>query len=130
MAKFTGNEGRLISSSEAKKFTDPHHALEKNIKARGENFIQAEFFGINTFNQLIEPFKKTCVGFRVYYGARSEDHEGDEPVIGEGKHTSRLIIVPVGADGKDLSSGIGLKDMPAQNDAMIDGPLCPRQCGG
>lgn len=128
MTKFSGNEGRLISSLEVKELTRPHHALEKNIKARGENFIQAEFFGLNTFKKLIDPLGKNCVGFRVYYGAQNEDHEGEEIIIGTGKHTSRLIIVPVDASGKDILKGGGLKDMPAGDDAMAGGPTCPSQC--
>ena len=128
MAKFTGNEGRLISSREVAQLTSPHHTLEKEIKARGENFIQAEFFGLNTFKKLIDPIGKDCVGFRVYYGAQHEDHDGKEVVIGVGKHTSRLIIVPVDSNGKDISRGIGLKDMPASDVAMVGGPTCPSHC--
>lgn len=128
MAKFTGNEGRLISSIEARDLTRPHHAKEKDIKARGENYIQAEFFGLNTFKKLIEPLGDNCVGFRVYYGAQDEDHEGAEVVFGKGKHTARLVIVPVGADGNDLTKGIGHKDMPAGDDAMAGGPTCPKNC--
>lgn len=128
MVKFSGNEGRLISSLQVKELTSPHHALEKNIKARGENFIQAEFFGLNTFKKLIDPLGKDCVGFRVYYGAQDEDHDGEEIVMGKGKHTSRLIIVPVDANGRDISRGASLKDMPASDDAMAGGPTCPSHC--
>ncbi|MEO6686975.1 MAG: hypothetical protein ABIN24_13470 [Dyadobacter sp.] len=128
MANFSGNEGRLISSTEVKELKSPHHALEKDIKARGENFIQAEFFGLNTFKKLIDPLGRDCVGFRVYYGAQHEDHDGEEVIIGKGKHTSRLIIVPVDANGKDISKGAGLKDIPANDDAMAGGPTCPSHC--
>ena len=128
MAKFTGHEGQLISSFEIKSLTEPHHAREKDIAARGENYIKAEFFGIHTFNRLIEQFGEKCVGFRVYYGSRDEDHEGDKPVFGKGKPTSRLVIIPVGADGKDMVTGMGMKDMPDGEDGMAGGPICPRSC--
>ncbi len=128
MTKFNGSEGRLISSLEVHELTRPHHALEKKIKARGENFIQAEFFGLSTFKKLIDPLGSACVGFRVYYGAQQEDHDGHEVVVGKGKHTSRLIIVPVDANGKDISKSAGLKDMPASDDAMAGGPTCPSHC--
>ncbi|MDQ6479650.1 hypothetical protein [Dyadobacter sp. LHD-138] len=129
MAKFTGHEGRLISSLEIKSLTEPHHAKEKEIASRGENYIKAEFFGIHTFNKLIQSYGESCVGFRVYYGNREEDHNGDEPVIGKGKPTSRLIIVPVSADGKDITKGMGLKDMPnGDDDGMTGGPVCPNHC--
>lgn len=128
MAKFTGNEGRLISSLAAKALMEPHQAKEKSIYERGENYIKAEFFGINTFKKLIEPLGDNCVGFRVYYGAQDEDHEGPEPVFGKGKPTSRLVIVPVDANGRDITKGMGHKDMPADDDAMAGGPTCPSHC--
>lgn len=128
MAKFTGHEGKLISSFEIKALTEPHHKKEKDIAARGENYIKAEFFGIHTFNKLIQSHGDSCVGFRVYYGNRDEDHEGDEPVYGKGKPTSRLVIVPVSADGRDITKGMGLKDMPNSDDGMSGGPTCPKNC--
>jgi hypothetical protein len=132
MATFTGNEGRLISAAEIKDLTAPHHAKENEITAKGDNYIKAEFFGIHTFNRLIGLHGDNCVGFRVYYGNQIEEHvEGEEkPVIGskKGKPTSRLVIVPVNKEGKDITTGLGLKDMPASEDGMAGGPLCPHKC--
>lgn len=128
MSKFTGEEGNLISTTRAKELTQPHKKREKDFVGRGENFVQAEFFGIKKFKRLIDKFGDKCAGFRVYYGTQLEDHDGDEPVFGKGRSTSRLVIVPVGADGTDLlaGGGLGLKD--AQDSAMSGGPICPRNC--
>lgn len=129
MSKFTGEEGELISVTRVKELTHPHKKREKDFVGRGENFVQAEFFGLKKFNKLIEKYGDKCAGFRVYYGNQLEEHGQEKIVFGKGKTTSRLIIVPVGADGVDLLSegGLGFKD--AQEEAMAGGPLCPRQCG-
>ncbi|CAG4991000.1 hypothetical protein DYBT9275_00656 [Dyadobacter sp. CECT 9275] len=128
--KFTGDEGELVTLSKVQELTVPHKKREKEFVGRQENFVEAEFFGINKFKKLMDAHGDKCVGFRVYYGNRQEDHSADEIVFGKGKNTSRLIIVPVDADGNDLVKGIrsGLKDAPQQQ-ALTGGPICPRQCG-
>ncbi|KQS31460.1 hypothetical protein [Dyadobacter sp. Leaf189] len=134
--KFTGKEGQLISAERALELTKPHLSREREIVGRGENFVKAEFFGIHTFNELIGLHGDNCVGFRVYYGVRDEDDNAlDEQLLVRGngakKSTARLVIVPVGADGRDLTKSMhagGLKDMAAEKEVMVGGPICPRQC--
>ncbi|WP_353717681.1 hypothetical protein [Dyadobacter sp. 676] len=129
--KFTGREGRLISASEARELTTPHQKREHDFKARGENYVKAEFFGIHTFNDLIKLHGENCVGFRVYYGLRDEEEEDDTKTTKSKKPTPRLVLVPVDEDGNDIMRTVqagGLKDMPVQDGAMTGGPLCPRQC--
>jgi hypothetical protein len=140
--KYTGHEGRLIPAERASRITTPHQNREKEIMGRGETFVKAEFFGIHTFNELIAAHGKNCVGFRVYYGVGDEEDEHEEAIAAADKtrkQASRLVIVPVDENGKDLisssigfgsssSSAGGLKDMPAEKEVMVGGPLCPRHC--
>lgn len=131
MSRFTGDEGELVSSSHAQELILPFQKREKKSKSQKKNPVHAEFFGINVFRKLIDECEEGCVGFRVYYGVRSEDHSGIEPVIGSGKNTSRLVIVPVDSKGNDV-----LRDkkpiergLVAAKKAMVGGPVCPPQCG-
>jgi hypothetical protein len=131
--KFTGKEGRLISAKQALEYTEPFQRREREILDRGENFVKAEFFGIHTFNELIRSFGERCVGFRVYYGLDQQEsliNDNKARTLSEKIPTSRLIIVPVDENGRDLTSMPlgGMKDMPAAKDAMSGGPLCPRDC--
>lgn len=133
--KFTGKEGQLISAESALRITEPFQKREREIKLRGENYVKAEFFGIHTFNELIRSHGDNCVGFRMYYGLTDEEEDvlDKKNATGRGskKPTPRLVLVPVDADGNDLVKSAqmgGLKDMPAQKDAMSGGPLCPNQC--
>ena len=132
MSKFTGNEGELVTASVVKELISPFQTKERAIKERKDNLVHAEFFGIKAFQKLINQHENKCVGFRVYYGTREEDHSGDEPVIGKGGlPTPRLIIIPVDCDGNDLTSEInsGIKDMAPNAQALMGGPLCPHVCG-
>jgi hypothetical protein len=129
--KFTGREGQLISAAAAQELTSPHQKRERDFTARGENYVKAEFFGIHTFNELIKLHGDNCVGFRVYYGLRDEEEEDDTKKVRSKKPTPRLVLVPVDANGSDIirtAQTGGLKDMPAQGEAMTGGPLCPRHC--
>lgn len=141
--KYTGKEGKLISAADATALTEPHLSREREIIKRGENFVKAEFFGIHTFNELIGMHGENCIGFRVYYGLRDEednsmdrkDNAAEEQEISgrkdKKKPTSRLIVVPVGRDGRDLTKTAqlgGMKDMPADREVMVGGPVCPRHC--
>ncbi|TLU99606.1 hypothetical protein FEN17_20705 [Dyadobacter luticola] len=145
-AKFTGQEGALVSAKDALQLTSPHRKKEKDCRERGENFVRAEFFGIHTFNQLIDQHGDNCVGFRAYYGVVDEDDM--DQIKGKAdrkKATPRLILVPVDAQGNDLTHSAqlgalldddqetgkgsgGMKDMPAQKEVMRGGPLCPSDC--
>ncbi len=131
---FDGNEGEIILSSAAEALKKGHQSRKKELMASlTENYIEAEFFGIKKFNQLMEQYKDTCVGFRVYYGSQWEDHSKSKTQItaeGKGKKTSRLVIVPVDAYGRDLTSNnvMGLKDMAGGGAALANGPMCPRHC--
>lgn len=136
MPQYRGTEGQLISVREAKVFTKRHQGNREDVIRAGKNYVEAEFFGLETFQQLLKECGGKPVGFRVYYGVREEDHEGDEPVVcidgdGKGKSTPRLIIVPVDAHGVDLSGLMsvgGHKDMPEDGKVLVNGPICPRHC--
>lgn len=129
--RFTGQEGRLISVLEAQELTQPHQKRERDFTARGENYVKAEFFGLQTFNDLIKLHGENCVGFRVYYGLRDEEEDDDSKTERSKRPTPRLVLVPVDEDGHDIMRSAqagGLKDMPVSGGAMTGGPLCPRQC--
>jgi hypothetical protein len=134
MPKYTGMEGQLISAREAKLFTTNHQKVKEQIVKDGKNYVEAEFFGLETFNRLLKGCNGKPVGFRVYYGLRDENHDGEDPIIttdGKGKPTPRLIIVPVDADGTELSGLTtigGHKDMPMDGEVLVNGPICPRRC--
>ncbi|TDE16746.1 hypothetical protein [Dyadobacter psychrotolerans] len=129
---FDGSEGEIIFSSAANTLKSVHQKKKSEItKGNSENYVEAEFFGLNTFNKLMESYKGQAVGFRVYYGSRWEEHQKDEVIVreeGKGKKTSRLIIVPVDAYGRDLASPIGIKDNEGSPSALANGPLCPHKC--
>ncbi|WP_026628496.1 hypothetical protein [Dyadobacter alkalitolerans] len=133
--KFTGKEGQLISAEQALKITEPFQKREQEITLRGENYVKAEFFGIHKFNELMSIHGETCVGFRVYYGITEEEGHviGEKSALSRGmkRPTARLVLIPVDADGNDLTKTArlgGMKDMPARKEAMTGGPLCPHQC--
>lgn len=117
MAKFTGDEGNLISSSVAAEYTKRFREKKEKEGKKPKSFSEAQFFGNEKLKKLME--KEGCVGLRIYFGV-SKDKEFDDQVV----------LVAVDADGKDLTSTrIGLKDMPAGNDdALAGGPVCPHVC--
>lgn len=127
---FTGNEGTIILSSESKKQKEAHKKINNgNGRSESENFVEAEFFGINQFNKLIAPYGDQCVGFRVYHGVTWENHKGKDVEVaaeGKGKKTARVIIVPVDKYGNDLKPELALKD-PTPSE-LSKGPLCPTSC--
>lgn len=127
---FNGNEGEIILADTAKKIKDVHQKRKDEIVRGGkENYVEAEFFGLNKFNELIKPFGDKCVGFRVYYGNTHENHKGKDIEVtqeGKGKRTARSVIVPVDKFGNDLRPAIGPKD--AMGSALANGPLCPTTC--
>lgn len=145
MPKYKGDEGELISVKDAKSYTCEH--VDCKDPKHGHHFVEAEFFGLKKFNQLMEECGGEPVGFRVYYGISHEDHSGSKPSVCKkgdkgAEPTSRLIIVPVDKDGKELTgldtvrgnkkatdSGAGLKDMPPSPGKVLSrGPLCPSEC--
>ena len=145
MPQYKGTEGELISIKEAKKYTCTH--IDCKNPNHNHHQVEAEFFGLKTFKKLLKECGGKPVGFRVYYGARHEDHSKDDPCeLDEkdgGKFTPRLIIVPVDASGieltglhtaranKNMNPESGLKDMSAEDEegkAMANGPVCPTFC--
>jgi hypothetical protein len=124
---FSGDEGKIILSSEAKKIKDVHQRKKDAIIKTGDNYVEAEFFGMNRFKELIAPYGDQCVGFRVYYGNTLETHkDGKATVDAKGKNTSRLVIVAVDKFGNDLRPELAHKD-PTPS-ALTNGPLCPSTC--
>ena len=116
--KFTGQEGKFISSAEAARYTGRfHEKTQKEDQERG-SYVEAQFYGKKQLQKLME--KEGCVGLRFYMGV-SEDKELND----------QIVVVAVNADGKDLTrTRIGLKDMPGgdDDDALAEGPKCPHDC--
>lgn len=127
---FDGYEGEIIPTDAAKKIKDVHQNRKKEInEANTENYVEAEFFGLYKFQELIKPYGDNCVGFRVYYGNTYENHNGKNVEVtgeGKGKRTRRAVIVPVDKFGNDLRPAIGSKDPGGSG--MANGPLCPSTC--
>lgn len=115
--KFTGDEGKFISSSEAAPYTQRFRKKKDEENKKPKSYSEAQFFGNNKLKKLME--KEGCVGLRFYFGV-STDKEFDD----------QLVVVAVDATGKDLTSTrIGLKDMPnGDDDALVGGPTCPHEC--
>ncbi|QRR01949.1 hypothetical protein [Dyadobacter sandarakinus] len=135
MPQYRGTEGELIPVREARHLTRRYQRRKEEYLRAGDNYVEAEFFGLETFRRLLDECGGEPVGFRVYYSITEEDHEGDEPVFtedGTGRPTPRLVIVPVDAEGVELTGRMsigGLKDMPdGGGNVMAKGPICPRHC--
>lgn len=136
MLKYKGSEGKLVPAKEAKKITGLYQNHKDYKDKPGFNYVEAEFFGLEKFQQLMQECSGTPVGFRVYYGFRQEDHSGIEPIEAtgdKGKHTPRLVIIPVDSQGVDLTGltrvGAMKDDSEEDGSALIGGPLCPKNCG-
>jgi len=127
---FDGTEGEIILADDAKKIKDVHQKKKGEISRGGsDNYVEAEFFGIKKFYDLIKPYGDQCVGFRVYHGNTWENHKGKDVEVtqeGKGKRTARVVIVPVDQFGNDLRPAIGSKD--PNGSALAKGPLCPTSC--
>ena len=116
--KFTGQEGKFISSATATGFTSRFHEQKKKEGQEPGSYVEAQFYGKEQLKKLMA--KEGCVGLRFYRGI-SEDQELN----------GQIVVVAVNADGKDLTrTRIGLKDMPGgeEDDALADGPRCPHDC--
>ncbi len=115
--RFTGKEGRFISSDEAAKLTHRFHEKKKNDGVKSKTYTEAQFFGNEQLKKLMS--RDECVGLRFYFGVTEDKEINDQ-----------LVIVAVDEEGRDLTHGrIGLKDMPEQGgDALTDGPCCPSNC--
>jgi hypothetical protein len=115
--QFDGNEGQLLPSAETAKLTAAYReAQERGGHAPG-SYTEAQFFGRNTINKLMERFGDECVGLRFYFA------------LGEGGQ--QLVAAAVNAEGRDLTTVRlgGLKDMPdGGDDTMANGPRCPSVC--
>lgn len=115
--KFTGDEGKFVSTAAASKLTERYQNTQKESKKKPGTFTEAQFFGSKQLQKLMK--KDGCVGLRFYF-AKTDDVEVSD----------QLVVVAVDANGKDLtSSRIGLKDMPPDDDdALTNGPCCPSHC--
>ncbi|PWJ57154.1 hypothetical protein CLV98_10874 [Dyadobacter jejuensis] len=132
MPKYTGKEGKLLPAKQIKSLLEGHKKQREDQESRGHHFIESEFFGLETFKHMLEKCGGNPVGFKVYYGNQLENREGKEPMPDvNGRPTSRIIIVPVDADGNNLMGGKtlpGHKDADDDGEAMGDGPTCPHYC--
>ncbi|GAB2789514.1 hypothetical protein GCM10027275_38100 [Rhabdobacter roseus] len=119
-SKFQGTEGTFITSEEAAKRTKKFHEKKKEAGSKPQSYVEAQFFGKKNIMKLLDKFGDECAGLRIYYTC--------DP--GKKDMEDGLLIVPVNAEGKDLtSSRLGLKDMPADREEVLaDGPICPRNC--
>ena len=116
--KFTGQEGKFISSAKAAQFTSRFHEKKKKEGEEPGTYVEAQFYGNKQLEILMK--KEGCVGLRFYRGV-SEDQELND----------QIVVVAVDANGKDLTrTRIGLKDMPGgdDDDALAEGPKCPHDC--
>jgi len=97
---FNGSEGKIISSTRAKKLI---RGYLKSARYKHLEKVEGGFFGKKKLLKILN--QKNCVGIR-YYHARNEKK----------KHT--LVLVGQHTSGK-----------PMENMFMDDGPLCPPFCG-
>lgn len=115
--KFTGQEGKFISSDEATTLTRRFHEKKKSQGLKTQSYTEAQFFGNDQLKKLMS--REDCVGLRFYFGVTEAREINDE-----------LVIVAVDAAGRDLTDArIGLKDMPdGRGAALTGGPCCPSDC--
>lgn len=101
--KFTGNEGAMISLSEARTLISNY---KTSSKFRNNQNVKGIFFGKDHLMELLN--QKGCKGIRVYYGIEKDGS----------KHVPRMVLV--GADEK-------MNDMI--NGKILDrGRVCPIWC--
>lgn len=116
--KFTGQEGKFISSEKAAGLTKRFRDGKEKEGEKPGTYVEAQFYGNKQLERLMK--KEGCVGLR-FYRAVSEDQDLND----------QIVVVAVNADGKDLTrTRIGLKDMPGgdDDDALAEGPKCPHDC--
>ncbi|WP_025762430.1 hypothetical protein [Dyadobacter tibetensis] len=132
MPKYTGTEGRILPSAQVKKLLENHKSKRGDQEKSGSHYIESEFFGLETFEKLLKNCGGKAVGFKVYYGNQLENRDGKQPKEDpKGKPTSRVVIIPVDAEGNNLMGGKqapGMKDADDDGGAMGDGPTCPHYC--
>jgi hypothetical protein len=139
--------GNAFSLEEVKDFTkkfkvevgsDKKDSLASKFMVDGV-IRTAEFFGIESINQLISLAKEksgSLAGIRVYYGLAHESFDektGESKIsttpIKEAKDTSlrpRLFLVAVDADGNDIEIDVtGFKDVPDGNGLGNGSPQPP-----
>ncbi|SFD52991.1 hypothetical protein SAMN05518672_102315 [Chitinophaga sp. CF118] len=89
--KFPPDAGTFISEKEALKYRDAYFEKEKK-RHHHEDFTRAYFFGKEKLEQLLN-YNEEIVGMRIYYGV---------DVDGDGIDDKKMVIYPVGKDGKDV----------------------------
>lgn len=112
----TGEEGDFISSAQAAEFTARFNDKKRKEGLKPGTYVEAQFYGKQKLLKLMK--KDGCVGLRFYFGVSENQELADQ-----------VVVVAVNAEGRDLiRTRIGLKDMPAEEDALAGGPCCPHNC--
>ena len=126
--KFPSDAGHYISEQEALKLREAFFEKEKKHH-KHEDFTRAYFFGKDKLQELLN-YNSEIVGMRIYYGV---DLDGD------GIDDKKMVIYPVGKDGKDIlmhddhphlanRSAAG-GPTPTGGGKALDGGLpCPTNC--
>ncbi|WP_128544906.1 hypothetical protein [Larkinella soli] len=126
MGRFTGDEGRFLSSDEANGLTGAYLERKKKQEIPEADTIRSEFFGINNLKMILN--QPGCVGLRVYHAKRQEDINGNTHLI------PRVLLVGIDGNGDEMLTLTlpleeGMKDMPTSRDGTLgDGPVCPPAC--
>ncbi len=116
ITRFTGEEGKFISSTQAAELTGRFREKKEKEGMKPGTYVEAQFYGNKKLQKLMK--KDGCVGLRIYFGVSKDKELADH-----------VVIVAVDAQGRDLTrTRIGLKDMPAEVDALAEGPCCPHNC--
>jgi hypothetical protein len=128
---FASNFNREVKASSTKQ----KNSLASRFLVDGEA-RNAEFFGIERINELLELAEKTgrgVSGLRIYYGLAYENfkdmtHESEisNKPIKDSELRPRLFLVPVDEDGKDIEiDHTGFKDAPDGNGLGNGSPQPP-----
>jgi hypothetical protein len=128
--RFPADAGTFISEKEAQKLRDTYFKREKE-KHQHEDFTRAYFFGKEKLEALLN-YNDEIVGMRIYYGI---------DVDGDGKDDKKMVIYPVGQDGKDIvmhhkphnaaltrSAAIDGNGGQGTGTALDGGLPCPQEC--
>lgn len=128
--KFPPDAGHFISEKEALRLRDAFFKREKE-KHNHEDFTRAYFFGKEKLQALLD-YSDEIVGMRIYYGV---------DVDGDGIDDKKMVIYPVGRDGKDVimfdkhhnaagtrSAADGGPESLGSGKALDGGVPCPSDC--
>jgi hypothetical protein len=127
---FHPGAGHYISEQEAQKLRDDFFKKEKE-RHNHEDFTRAYFFGKDKLQELLN-YTDEIIGMRIYYGV---------DVDGDGIDDKKMVLYPVGKDGKDLlmydqhphsanrsAAGSDAAATSGGGKALDGGIPCPTEC--